>query len=110
MRRDEYMKESTRLGHAIQTGVMYDHQDLGFELETAGQLATNVYSEHPKHLRTGINMLMCDLGALVGLLVEKGVITESDYYIKSVEMLELEVAKYEADLSRRRGGTKITLV
>ena len=84
------------LGHAVQTGVAY-------AMENPSDTAAT-----PKHLRTGLNISMCDHGGLVGLLIRKGVITDLEYWRASVEMLEAEVAKYEGELSERMGA-KITL-
>lgn len=64
--------------------------------------------EHPKHLRTGINIAMTDLGSLARLLVEKGVITLDEYEKAIADGMEAEKARYEAHLSGLLG-SKVTL-
>jgi hypothetical protein len=98
---EEFLEEYRRLAHAIQTGVAYDHQ-------YGSQDGT------PKHLRTGLNCVMSDFGSLSKLLIEKGIITEQEYYSAVLDGLKREITKYEARLSRRMkdigtGDLKITL-
>lgn len=83
------------LTHAIQSGV-------AFELEKVPDSAS------PKHLRVGVNMAMVEHGALVGLLMKKGLITEDEYWDALLEGLEQEKVKYERILSDLYGG-KITI-
>lgn len=82
------------LCHAVQSGVKYD-SDSGGE-------------ENQKHLRTGINLAMCDHGALVLLLMEKGLFTEEEYQDSRIKILQIEVEKYEELLSKRFS-KKVTL-
>jgi hypothetical protein len=92
---EEFMEEYRRLGHAIQTGVGYEH-------EYGSQDGT------PKHLRTGLANVMSDLGSIGRLLIAKGVITEQEYFHAILEGLKQEVAVYEQRLEARLGA-KITL-
>ena len=85
--------EHETLSHAIQSGV-------GFDQETN--------PENPKHTRTGINIVMSDLGSLSRLLIAKGLITEEEIAEECVEGLKLEVRHYEEILSKR-AGTKVKL-
>lgn len=62
----------------------------------------------PKDLRTGVNSAMVEHGALVKLLVEKGIITNEEFFTSLVEMMELEVKGYEERISAHVG-TKVTL-
>lgn len=62
----------------------------------------------PKHLRVGVNSAMADHGALVRLLVAKGVITDEEYVAAITEAVEQERDRYAAELSRAMGA-KITL-
>lgn len=64
----------------------------------------------PKHLRVGINAAMSDHSALVGLLMQKGIITEDEYYDKLIESMEREVEMYRKKLSELYGGADFTLV
>lgn len=94
---EEFMKEYARLGHAIQTGVAYDHQ-----------YGSNDGS--PKHLRTGLSCVMSDFGSLARLLIAKGIITEQEYFTAILEGLRQEVSTYEERVQNHTGGkTKITL-
>jgi hypothetical protein len=78
--------------HAMQTGVL---AMMGREPD--GETA-------PKHLRVGVNSAMCDNAALVGLLVEKGLITREEHALAICVEMEREVARYEA-----RVGAQVTL-
>jgi hypothetical protein len=93
----EFLTEYAKLGHAIQTGVAYDH-------EYGSKDGT------PKHLRVGLNCVMSDLGALTRLLVAKGIITQDEYYTAVLDGLRAEIAEYERRLKERLGAeTKISL-
>ena len=95
----EFTEEQKRaylaLAHAIQTGVAHS---LGHGSNEAS----------PKHLRTGLNMVMVDVGALIALLVEAGVFTAAEFAEKQQELLEAEKAKYEEQLSEMLG-SRVTL-
>ena len=83
-----------RAAHAIQSGVAY-------EMNT-----TNAHE--PKHLRVGVNMAMVSHGALVELLIDKGVISLDEYHKALADAAEEEVARYEARAKQRIGtGAKI---
>lgn len=85
------------LCHAIQTGV-------GYDLEADPKAGT------PKHLRVGIDTAKVEHGALVALLIEKGLFTEREYVDKLIVLAENEVREYEERIAARHGGkTKITL-
>lgn len=62
----------------------------------------------PKHLRTGINSALIDSGAVGQLLIEKGIITEEEYFEKLADLAEADVASYTEKLEQRFG-TKVTL-
>lgn len=76
--------------HAMQSGV-------------ASEMRYNDKPTDPKHLRVGVNASMVDMAGLVTLLVEKGVITESEYYKAIADSMEREVARYEELLSHSYG-------
>jgi hypothetical protein len=78
----EAYREYCALCHAMQTGVMAE-QSLGSQDGT------------PKHLRTGINVALCDHGALIKLLVDKGLITDEEYAVAIRDMMKCEVERYE---------------
>lgn len=84
------------LCHAMQTGVEYVRQR--DESETS-----------PKHLRVGMNSALVSNGALVKLLMAKGLITELEYMNVLVDEMEREVKSYETMLSNMMDGADITL-
>lgn len=92
---EEFMKENTRLRHAIQTGIEY-------EKEYNPQFLT------PKHMRVGIDCNQVELAAIVHLLVEKGIIKETEYFEYSLRFMKLEVENCERRLSEKYN-VKITL-
>lgn len=96
-RMDELQERYNALSHAMQSGVAFKMNYSDSETS-------------PKHLRVGVNSSLISNGALVHLLVKKGLITELEYYEELVAMMEDEVKSYEAWLFKNSGGrTKITL-
>lgn len=93
--KEEYMDRWARAAHAMQTGVMHDQ-------------STGSQDGSPKHLRTGINTALSDHASLVRLLIEKGVITELEYYKAIAEGMEAERERYERLISEKFG-SKVTL-
>lgn len=93
---EEKQSKYLALLHAMQTGV-------GFKLQKDASEAD------PKQVRTGINSALVSHGALVALLVNKGLITLDEYYDSLIEALEREVKMYEEQLSKQYGGASITL-
>ncbi len=82
--------------HAMQSGVQY-------EQSSGSQDGT------PKHLRVGVNVALSDHGALVELLIVKGVITRLEYLTAIANAMEVEVVRYEQRLSERYGGAVVKL-
>jgi len=62
----------------------------------------------PKHVRNGIDMAMVEHGAVVALLVKKGVFTRVEYAEALADATETEKARYEKFLSDNYG-VNITL-
>ena len=81
--------------HAVQSGV-------------ASKMAFDPAETTPKHLRVGVNNAMSDHSALVYLLIEKGVITEAEYFAAIADAMEREKGLYEQEISDHFG-TKVTL-
>jgi hypothetical protein len=94
-KRDDEQRRYLAAAHAVQSGV-------------AMELNDDPVSGTPKHLRTGLNMAMIEHGALVRVLIAKGLFTEAEYFAELVAGVEDEQRQYEARLSARHG-TKITL-
>lgn len=79
-----------KLCHALQTGVAAHHQ---FD-DSDGT---------PKHLRVGVNLTKVEHGALVELLIEKGIITGWEYQDKVISALRREVESYEKLIEDKTG-------
>ena len=73
------------LCHAMQSGV-------------ASKMNYDDHETQPKHLRAGVNSALVSNGALVQLLIDKGVFTQDEYMVKLTEFMEREVKNYEEDL------------
>src|SRR3954471_24629724 len=82
-----------RAMHALQAGVRME-MELGLSRDT-----------EPKHLRVGVNSALVDHGALVALLVQKGLVTEEEYLTAIAEGAEREKRAYEQRLSAALGKT-----
>ena len=93
---DEFQAREGALLHAIQSGVE-------LLIQKGESLAT------PKHLRVGLNSAMSQHGALVKLMVQKGLLTEEEYFRTCIEMLELEVARVTARVRKVYGHPGINL-
>lgn len=78
--------------HAMQTGVK-----LKLMAELAGAMGERAETS-PKHLRVGVNSAMVETGALVKLLMAKGVFTEAEWYKTLADGMEAEVEKYADEL------------
>lgn len=95
--RDDLTARYNAAAHAMQSGVaMWMNYDAA---ET-----------RPKDLRVGVNSALVSNGALVKLLVEKGIITDEEYMTSLIEMMEREVEDYRQRIEQHLGGTtKISL-
>lgn len=85
-KREKYLE----LCHAMQSGV-------------AAKMQRDNSDTMPKHLRVGVNSAMVDSAALATLLMQKGIITEDEYYDALIERMQAEVAAYEAWLNESYG-------
>lgn len=84
------------LCHAMQTGVAYVME------KEPGETT-------PKHLRVGVNSAMVEHSALSLLLIEKGIISEDEYYDAMNAAMEREVNTYQEKLRHLYGTDNITL-
>lgn len=88
--------EYQRLVHAMQSGV-------------AAEMNANLNQAHtPKQLRTGINSAMVETSALIGLLIDKGIITNLEFATAIRDGMRAEVDRYEKRLTEYYG-TMVTL-
>lgn len=79
---NELQQKYAGLAHAVQSGI-------------AACMSVGWRGAEPKHLRVGIDTQKSDMGALVGLLIKKGVITEEEYAEAILDGLKNEVAGFE---------------
>lgn len=90
----EFYAEYKELLHAMQSGI-------AMMLEYGSTEGT------PKHLRVGVNTSLLSEGALAGLLIKKGIVTEEEYYKALRDMAQEEVNHYtrriRAELKQRTG-------
>lgn len=93
----ELLAEHAALLHSMQSGVKYT---IEYGLDDA---------HSPKHLRTGVNNALVSNGALVDILIQKGIFTEEEFMTAYNNVLRKEVASYEDALSKHLK-TKITLL
>lgn len=98
---DDLQRRYLAAAHAVQAGVAMELND--------DPPSNSASAASPKMLRTGVNLAMVQQGALVRLLIQKGLITEEEYFTELVAGVEDEKRQYEERLSQRFGG-KITLV
>lgn len=76
--------------HAVQSGV-------------ALMMHMNSRIADPKHLRVGIDTAKFEQGALVKLLIDRGVFTEAEYTEAVADAAEAEVRRTEEELTTRYG-------
>lgn len=81
--------------HGMQTGVAYE-------------LEKDPSSGSPKHLRVGVNSAMVEFGAMFKLLIDKGIISEAEFYKELADAMERERDAYAERLSRQYG-VEVTL-
>ncbi len=100
-KRDDLQRRYEVAAHAVQAGVAMELNDSPPTISAS--------AASPKMLRTGVNMAMIEHGALVRVLIAKGLFTELEYFEELVKGVEDEQRLYEERLSARYGG-KIKLV
>lgn len=79
--------------HRMQSAVRFEIDTLG--MDEAGA--------NPKHLRTGLNAVMSDLGFLSKLLIDKGIITDAEYFDALVEAAEAEADRMVKHVRQKCG-------
>lgn len=94
---DEAIARYQAAAHAMQTGV-------------ATKMAIDPSETQPKHLRVGVNSAMVDHSALAKILMDKGILTESEYFTALADAMEREVDLYRSFLKQHfPDGTEIRL-
>lgn len=89
-------QEYQQLLHAVQTAVRT-------KMELEGKPDTDQTDTGPKHLRVGVNSAIIQASGLALLLIDKGVITELEYWQQQVDTWRAEVTLYEHELSQKMG-------
>lgn len=85
MTNEDFSREYERLAHAVQSAIAFDYNK---SLDAPDTVVREL-----KHIRTGLNCLMSDLGALGKLLVSKGVFSEQEYFHAILTNLAQEVER-----------------
>ena len=78
----DYEKEYESIIHGIQTAIK-------FEMEADLSNETS-----PKHLRVGVNSSLISNGAVVSLMVKKGLITEAEYWEELIVFAQRDLDSY----------------
>lgn len=81
--------------HAMQSGVKADMET---DPNRDSQGATT-----PKHLRVGVNTALSNVGSLAKLLIDKGIITEDEYFEAIADGMERERDRYRELITSRFG-------
>lgn len=93
----------TAAAHAIQSATKLQH---ALDAQQGGEPAPvlpDTSSGSPKHLRVGLDLRAADHGALVRLLIEKGVFTEAEYLAAIADGAEREAHEAATRASQRLG-------
>ena len=101
----EYIAKEKELKHQIQTAIK-----LLYEKDPHYRDCSNTTKRALKHHRVGIDSLFSDLSAIVGLLVEKGVITQDEYFDRLIKGLENEVELKRQDVQQYFPNQEINLL
>lgn len=96
----EFLEADIRLGHALQSGIAFEQAELGMEgLPPDWFRANPDLAKALKHIRVGVCKAMVEHSALVHLLIDKGVISKTEYFDAHTRGLAEEVASFERKLS-----------
>lgn len=90
--------EMKSLLHQLQTAIKFLR---GWEVEHG--VPEDEQFSGPKHNRVGIDNALIEHGALMALLIEKGIIKAKDYYEAQVEFLQRDVERYRSRLKEKYG-------
>lgn len=94
-RLDELYKEYMLECHRMQSGVLFMMQQSDFC--------------SPKNLRVGVNVALSGHGALIELLIEKGIFTEEEYVEKMLIFMKSEADNLAKEL-QGDSQTKVALI
>lgn len=97
MSTEEDLQRYLAAAHAMQSGV-------------AAKMQIDPAETTPKHLRVGVNSAMVEHNALAKLLIDKGVISEAEYFTAQADAMEREKALYERWLNDHYGSATGTTI
>lgn len=102
---NRYMK----IAHSLQAAIKYKYNfDVNRnKIRSVDGQDDMKHEYHVALLRAGVTNLLCEIGALVDLLAEKGIFTKEEYFAKANSMLTQEVENYQNEISRQMGGVKV---
>ena len=102
MDNNERQERYLNICHAIQSATKF--------LITQAQMRSDdgLAGSSPKHLRTGLNMVMADVSSLATLLIKKGVFTEEEYFEAVLIGAENELERLTNMANAGRKGPRIT--
>lgn len=83
-------------GHGIQSAIR-------FEMTQKGFLDKGILADAVKHLRVGLDMRAADMGGLLKLLVDKGVITDEEVSETMRLAANAELDRYEDHIRKTYG-------
>ena len=81
----------------------YDAAARAMQSGVAAKMAFNPAETSPKHLRVGVNSAHGSDAALLDLLIEKGLITQEEFFEKLATWMEKEVDGYKKEVNAHYG-------
>lgn len=93
MTHDEFLREYEKYAHRQQSALAF----LQGGVEEGLIPPEHTKSMTGKHLRVGVNNALAEIGALGGLLIKKGIITEQEYFKAMLEGVEREADRCEEE-------------
>lgn len=97
-----FTERYTAAAHALQSATKLQ-LDLDAAKPGPPMVVPETSSGSPKHLRVGLDLRAADHGALVRLLIEKGVFTEGEYLAAIADGAEREAREARDRASARLG-------
>jgi hypothetical protein len=106
---EDEVKRYHRLAHSLQAAVKYKYSfDVNRnKVKSVDSVEDMRHEYHAALLRVGANMALVELGAVVKIMISKGIITEEEYMKMANDELEREINKYKDEISQLMGGIKI---
>ena len=93
---DQFVSMSVDEKKALYLNMMH-----GMQSGVAHQLVLNPKLCTPKDLRVGVNSALIQDSALAQLLMEKGIITEEEYWTRILRLLTIEITNLRREVAQR---------